>query len=115
MEDMKYARLGVLEKLKSNRIKHHADYENAIKGFKEAVVVGLELALTDAKAGKEYRLVLNEYKPTSYLTQYDRAIAMFEMSIQEEVVLTMQDFTQYVLDIWSWSDNFTAATSKYSK
>src|SRR5947209_13152067 len=97
MDSLKYRRPDVLEKLKANREKHKTAYDDAMEGFKEAVVKELAEALKLAKAGTEYRLILKQTKPNHYLKQYDRAIAMFEMSSQEEIELSEEEFTQYVL------------------
>lgn len=115
MDALKYNRKQVLAQLKENRDKHKVAYDDAMEGFKEAVVKELAEALELAKAGTEYRLCLKQSKPTHYLKQYDRAIAMFEMSSQDEIELTENEFTQYVLDNWNWSDSFTTTARAYGK
>lgn len=115
MDSLKYKRDVVLAKLQENREKHRLAYEDAMEGFKEAVVTELSEALELAKAGKEYRLVLKQTKPAEYLKNYDRAIAMFSMSSQDEVELTENEFTQYVMDNWNWSMSFTDTARTYGK
>lgn len=115
MDSLKYKRTDVLEKLKTNRDKHKAAYDDAYDGFKEAVVEELKQALALAEQGKEYRLTLKQTQPREYLKNYDRAIAMFTMSSQDEIELSEAEFTQFVLDNWSWSDQFVTSTRTYGK
>jgi hypothetical protein len=52
--------------------------------------------------------------PVSYKTEYDTAIQMLEWDTSDEVELTRQEFTQYVMDSWIWKSSFLNTTSNYT-
>lgn len=106
----------LLEKLKTNLQTHVHEYEDALRGYHEAVVEALEqmLATVRAKGVSEYKthaLMLDA--PESHESDYKRAIAMLEMSVSDEVTLSVGQFAHYVLDEWQWRDHFVSSTMSY--
>lgn len=107
-------RKDLLDKLTANRDGHRSVFEEAIDGYHKAVIDALEEALEDAKAGKQYRPQIFLPEPADHTPDYDRAIAMLEMSLDEELELTAGEFAQYALDDWGWKRDFMATTSNYT-
>jgi hypothetical protein len=45
---------------------------------------------------------------------YDRVLKMLDMTTDEVVVLSEDDFAQYVMDEWQWKEQFSQINSTYS-
>lgn len=112
-QSLKYKREAVLEKLIANRAKHKTDYDEAVEGWKEAFIKEATETLKLAKAGTKYRRASKLTKPTEHLEEYDRAIAMFEMTSQEEIELSEREFVTFVMDKWDWSGQFETTSAMY--
>jgi len=104
----------LLEKLKANREKHYAIFQEAFIGYRKLAIKKLDEALADAKAGKKIQLYIELVEPVNQTEDYDRVIAMLEMSLEDEVVLTQTEFAQYVLDQWHWKEQFKLSNSLYT-
>lgn len=115
LNSVRIRRAELLVKLEQNRDGHRAVFEAAIEGYHQAVITALENALEEAKAGKKYRADIWLPEPADHTADYDRAIAMLEMSLDEELELTAQEFAQYALDDWGWKRDFLATTSNYTE
>lgn len=105
----------LLETLKENRDKHIAAYNEAMVGFREDAIAAMEKNLNDAKMGGELLLYIHDIiKPVSYEDSYDTIIKMLEFSSESVVELTMQEFSQYVEDKWTWKQSFAETAAIYN-
>lgn len=114
LQSVRIRRKDLLEKLEYNRDGHRAVFEEAIEGYHQAVIKALQDALRDAKAGKKYRPEIFLPEPADHTSDYDRAIAMLKMSLDEELVLSNVEFAQYALDDWGWKRDFIATANTYT-
>ena len=114
MERITVKKEELLSMLKKNREEHREVFLEALEGFRKKAIQMLEERLTLAKAGKHFDLYLHIVQPVDQTKDYDRAIKMLEMSIDVSVELSERDFQQYVLDDWSWKDQFLISNSLYS-
>ena len=101
--------------LKENLDKHTKIFLEAQESYREAVIHELDSMLKDARAGKKIRKSLTLIEPVNQTKDYDTALKMLEMSLDDTVTLHTQEFQQYVLDDWSWKQQFTTANIGYSK
>lgn len=101
--------------LRDNRILHMAIYNDALEGYREEAIKLLEKSLEDAKNGGEIVIQFKLNKPISYLKEYDKAILMMKMSVDDVITLSDQEFSQYIMDEWSWSNNFLMSNMQYTK
>jgi len=116
MNAVKLNRLELLEIVKQNRVKHVAEFTEAIEDYKDLV---MQIATANVKLAKTSNL--EEFKkmkaqppaPVSYEDSYKRAIRMLELSVDEVIEVEEDVFNQLVLDEWSWKRSFTAATMSY--
>jgi len=53
------------------------------------------------------------HAPVSYEDNYNRAIRMLELSVEEQIELEEQIFNQLVLDEWHWKQMFTSMNATY--
>jgi hypothetical protein len=113
MQTVKVKRLDLLNKLRENRQEHRGVFERAQVKFREAVIERLDAMLADARAGKKVQQSVGLTAPSDHTSEYDRAIAMLEMSVEEEITLTSHDFECYVMDRWAWAAQFGATSAFY--
>ncbi len=114
METVKVKKSELIAKLKANRAEHREIFEEASAAFRKEVIKVLDDRLADAKAGKRIRLRIDLVQPMDQTAEYDQAIAMCDMSVEEEIVLSHEHFRCYILDNWHWRDQFIASNSSYS-
>lgn len=105
----------LVAELTKNRAVHQALFIEALGGYQEAVVKELKAMLALAVEGKEYKKVVMLQEPQDHTKEYDRVIRMLGMSVKDEVQITETEFTQYVLDDWSWKAAFVGTASNYTK
>lgn len=98
----------LLEKLEAGLNKHETEFKKADAGYKEAAVDFLELALERAKKGDLSDIHFRLQAPGNYAKDFERAIAMIKMSVQDQVELDEKTFKQWVLGEWDWAGNFDA-------
>lgn len=115
MRSVKIKTQELLEVLRKNRETHQADFDKAIVGYREAVVKEIKTALRRAEEGKDVNTLVSAVKPSNYVKSYDTVIRMLEMSSEDTVELTMQEFNQYVQDEWHWKQEFAATSMLYNK
>ena len=109
----------LLKVLRDNRETHIKEYESAMQVYKEDVLAKLEEMLATAKEEMskdkpKFKLNVNLAEPTSYVDSYDTAIRMLEMSTDDKIELSNQEFSQYVEDNWSWKNTFSLVTGSYN-
>jgi hypothetical protein len=105
----------LLDIVKKNRENHRKTFLEALDGYREAVVAELEKMLDEAKRGRRIRRGIELVEPMDQTKDYDRVIKMLEMSEDQVVELTSQEFAQYVQDDWHWKQQFDHSTVNYLK
>lgn len=110
MEKITVEKADLLDKLRTNRDDHRAIVDEALAGFGAEVTRELHAALRDVQDGKRRDIKIWRHVPKDHTREYDRAIAMIEMSIGDTIVLSETDFAQYVMDDWGWQDTFLSNT-----
>lgn len=114
MDEVRVNTAELVEILKKNREKHRAIFEEAIEGYRKRVIEHLDYALECAKSGKKIITHLVLVRPTDHTLDYDHAIGMLEMSVDDSVVIDYREYRQYVCDEWTWSSQFSSSSSSYS-
>jgi len=105
----------LLEKLEENRTKHRAIFEEAIVGYRECAIELLDKRLAAIKSGKKINMIFKVIEPQDHTTDYDVAIAMIKMSVDDTIELDQTQFQCYVLDDWRWKRDFLYSNAQYSK
>ncbi len=113
MDQMRIMRKQLLDALRVNKAEHHATFIQAQTGYRDAVIEELDRMLTDARAGSKIKRHLTMPEPEDHTDDYDRAITMLEMCVDDEIVITSHDFTQYVMDNWGWKKQWSETVSNY--
>lgn len=104
----------LLQKMQQNRKAHHDEYLRTEAVFRQKAIVELGKMLQEAQDGKPVRLIASLTAPFEMVDEYDRVIAMLEMSVSETVTISEQQFSNYVLDKWQWKASFLSNSSMYS-
>jgi hypothetical protein len=93
----------LLTMVRTNRDAHRTLFLKAQEGYRKLVIEELDRMLEDAKAARPIARSINLAEPADHTADYDRVLAMLEMSVDDTVILSAQEFNQYVLDNWEWS------------
>lgn len=108
----------LLTVLRKNRDNHRETFLKAQAGYRSAVEAALTQALDGICGGQSIAANLQRVTtllpPSEHTKDYDRVIRMLEMSTAKEITVSESQFTQYVLDDWSWKANFVGSTSRYT-
>jgi len=86
----------------------------ALDGYQATVIKTLEAMLDDAKKGIRYTTTKQLVQPVDQTREYDRVIRALEMSVDTNIELTEDEFSQYVMDDWSWKHQFLMSNSTYT-
>ena len=124
MRDVKVKRDELLVKVRDNRVKHVAEYEEAVSGYKQAAVEAIDRAMEQLKgrvknlrAGEVLALdavMFNLAVPRNHAKDYDQVIMMLEMSVDEHLTIKSDEFACYVMDDWAWKQDFLQVSNTYT-
>lgn len=117
MKQVRVKKDDLLAILKKNKAEHKAIFEKAQEKFREVAIKELDRMLKVAREGQPF--VLERFarlvQPKNYTGEYDRAIKMLEMSVDDTIEITSQEFQNFVQDIWNWSRDWALSNSGYVK
>jgi hypothetical protein len=102
-----------IDKVSANRATHRAAFEKALEGYQKILVRELEGRIADVKAGRQIEHYIRLPEPADHTDDYDRILAMAEMSVDEVIELDADDFARFVMDQWDWKQNFAETAAYY--
>lgn len=114
MDTVKVEKAQLLATIKANRDTHRQTFEEALAGWRDRVVVELDKAVADAKAGRRYQTTFDLPQPRDFTSHYDEIIGMLELHVDSTVELNQYEYRQYVNDDWGWKQDFLATNSQYT-
>ena len=114
MNEVRIEKSELLEILKKNREAHRAIFEAALAGYRKKAIQLLDKALKDAKEGRKINTWIQLQEPVDQTKDYDRAIRMIGMSVDENIEIGETDFANYVLDDWQWKQQFLTTNAMYT-
>ena len=103
----------LLTALKKNREGHRAVFLKAQEGFRRLCIEHLDKMLKDAKEGRSFSLSVNLAAPKDHTKEYDVNIQMLEMSEDEKLVISEEQFRHFVQDDWEWREDFLSNSAQY--
>ena len=103
----------LLERIKKNRDQHRQIFEEALDGWKKKITEVLEERYQAALQGKDFNVLIHLPRPEDHTDQYDTVIELLEMSLDDELELTQQEFANYALDKWQWQAQFLTTSAAY--
>lgn len=113
MNKVKVRKDELLKELEHNRSEHRSRFERAVAGYSDKVREELEKYLERVKHGDVLEVRVSLPKPEDHSEDYDRAIKMVQMSVDENLELTEQEFAELVMDDWGWKRQFMTSTAYY--
>lgn len=110
----------VTKALQENRAKHAERFKQDCVDYQQVVQTALNVAKKSIDAGdfKDWNNELTTLaykKPRNYLREYDAALQLIDFSQQPTVELDSTDYKQFVLDEWSWSEDFYSNRKFYNE
>ena len=112
--EITYLKEALVDILKSNLVKHTKDNDEATEAYWESLKKDLEKVLEKVNKGKSVCASDVDWEePLGYVEQYREAIEMLELTDQDTILLSQEQFRQYVLDKWNWSVQFHASNSYF--
>lgn len=114
MREMTMRRDDLLDHLRENLETHRATFLKAQEGYRRAVIEELDRMLDDARSGRLIRRAISLPEPEDHSGDYQTAIRMLEMSVGDEITITVDDFEKLVMDNWGWKGRWHETTSSYT-
>jgi len=106
---------GLLAIVKENREAHRAQFEKAVDGYREDALIALEQHIKRIKGGSLKRISILMPTPVDMTSEYDKAIKMLEMHIEDTIQLDDATARCLVLNDWDWTERVTTTNSGYIK
>lgn len=104
----------LLAVLNKNLSEHREVFMEALDNYRKKLIAELESMIEKARSGARISHHISLVQPVDQTKEYQRAIRMVEMTTDEIVSLTEQEFANFVMDDWAWSNNFFATNASYS-
>ncbi len=125
MKEVKIKKSDLLKKIKDNRRKHVEEYKAAVEGYKEEALKEvkegmkkLERQIKNLEKGEMLAIASVHFNlpvPENHEKEYDQAIEMLDMSVDDVLTISYNEFSQYVLDRWEWIERAKFVNSSYIK
>lgn len=115
MQKIKVKKSNLIEKIKENKEKHKALVEKAKNGYIETMKKELNKLLRTVKQNKiiDLRHLYTFDQPIDKTPEYDTVLQMLEMSVDEEIEISHQEFLNFVEDKWDWTHQMLISNTKY--
>jgi len=104
----------LIKELQKNRAQHETDFKEAHAGYRRALLEDLKKKLALAESDEEVPHFIQLDVPEDHTKDYDRVVGMLKMSIDKTVIITTQEYSQYVMDDWGWKERFTNTSQAYA-
>lgn len=114
MKDVTVKKEELRAKVQANRDAHKAIFDEAVEGYRAKIVGLLEDHLKRVKKGKMEAIKIWLPIPEDHTNDYNRVLAMLDMSVDAEITIDQNTFASYVMDDWHWKNEFLTASSAYS-
>lgn len=115
MEKVKVKKEDLIIKLSENREKHKELVEKAKAGYIKTVERELAKLMEEVKQNKIINLrdLYRFDQPVDKTEEYDTALEMLMMSVEDEIMITHREFQHFVQDKWDWTDQMLTSNTRY--
>lgn len=100
--------------VKENQRKHDEIYSAAVSGYWVKAEEVLTKKLAQVQAKEKIDNYLGLAYPENHTDDYSRVISMIELSHQDVLDLSQQEFDCYVRNQWGWRNSFLTVNSFYA-
>jgi hypothetical protein len=108
IEKMTVDKVKLLEVVKKNLEKHNELYKIAVDSYWKLAEKKLTKMLDRVKNKRKIDNYISITEPTNHEKDYQLIISMLEFSEDKKILLTPQEFSKYVMNDWSWKQEFKA-------
>lgn len=107
----------LIDKITAALEEHRAQYTKALTGWMNQMQGACENVIQRVKSGR-IKAFPSEFHnlmqiPTLHTDDYEAALKMLEMSVDEVIELGPEDFDQLVLGNWNWKEQWNTSNSRY--
>jgi len=110
---IKVAKNDLIKKVKENKKEHVVEYKRAVIDYKIEALKQLE-QLTEEVNDGSLIIQLSLITPIDNSENYDKIVQMFEWEVEDEVVLTQQEFNEYIFDETDFARSAKFSNTAYS-
>lgn len=114
MRPVRVSKKDLLKSLQENRDAHHDIFLEAVDGYRIEAVKQLEVHIKRIQKGSLKRVYVVLATPEDHTVDYDNAIGMLKMSLDDTVDLDEDAYRHFVMDQWDWKNAFLTTNSVYS-
>ena len=113
---IKLSKLNLIDQIKINKEKHRKAYNKAVIAYKKEAGKQLMelLALNNSDAPNSLDIELDLVKPIDNSEHYDKLIQMFSWEIEDTIILSHDEFKEFVQDENHSSHQATFSNTFYS-
>lgn len=115
---MKFKTSYLLEVVEKNLTEHADEVKEANEGYNRKVgelAASITLAIEKGESPQKYLKQLSRLEtPVSNVQSYETVVSMLKMTVDTELEITIAEYRNYVMDIWSWTDKYFMTNSFYS-
>jgi hypothetical protein len=112
-DQVKVRKEELLQALRENRAAHRDIFERAVDGYRTAALAKLEERIQQVRDGKLMPVIIQMPVPEDHTRDYDRAIRMVEMEVENTIELDEAEFAHLVMDDWAWKQQWLSSTAAY--
>lgn len=114
MREVRIDKERLRERVQVNRDNHRLIFERSVDGYREAVQRWFGQQMDRLRDGDDdFEVTFTGVRPEDHTEDYERVLEMLEMSEDDTILLSQEEFARYVRDDWGWKRLFTATTSSY--
>jgi len=114
MDRMLVDKSKLLETVKTNLEKYNVLYKASVDSYWKIAENKLTKMLERVKTKRKIDYSIGINFPSNHEEDYKLVIKMLEFSKDEVIVLTPQEFSKYVMNNWSWRNEFICTTRVYA-
>ena len=103
----------LLKILHKNMETHRQSYETALELWKSAIISELADLIRRLRQGEKVFIRSSLPVPEEHSNDYQSAIGLLEMAVDDTIKLSQDEYQTYVLDKWGWAVSFAANTRSY--
>ena len=114
ISEVRMHKVVLIKHLKENRDNHRGLFEEAMEAYRKKAIEELEKHIERIKSGAPEKVHVSLPLPEDHTEDYNRVIAMLEHGLDDEVILSEHDYSQYVQDNWGWVASFEGSYAMYT-
>lgn len=114
MKTVTVVKADLVKRIEKNRAGHRKIFEEAVEGYKKEAVKLLEQHIKRIQTGKLEEVAVRLPQPRDHTSDYDRVLEMLAMHVEDQIEIDEDAFASYVMDDWSWKQQFLATNAAYS-